>query len=145
MPTYWRASGVRPRALPGCLADIGPADWNPLDDLVSEPDLRGFAEWYASRHNRDPLWLPHDAGTPGLRRRFVLHWLRRCQRWIKNELSELLPRLLPRPFNYSYHGIDSDKAARLRTLARRVELYCIAWRGDVEVVIRQNEAHTLSL
>ena len=120
---YWRASGVRPRALPRCLADIGPADWNPIDDLASEPDLREFAEWYASEADNEDMirWLPRDAGTPGLRRRVVLFWLRRCQRWIKNELSH--PTL--------WHGRNSDKTARLRTLARRVELYRIAWRGDV--------------
>ena len=106
---------------------------------MSEPDLRGFAEWYASEADNENTsrWFPRDAGTPGLRRRLVLLWLRRCQRWIKNEL---------------YHGAsspaipwpDSDKAARLRTLARRVELYCIAWRGDVETPIRTNEAHVVA-
>ena len=79
-------------------------------------------------------WLPRDAGTPGLRRRVVLFWLRRCQRWIKNELSH--PTL--------WHGRNSDKAARLRTLARRVELYRIAWRGDVETPIRINEADAIA-
>ena len=129
---YWRASGVRPRALPRCLADIGPADWNPIDDLASEPDLRGFAEWYASEADNEDMsrWFPRDAGTPGLRRRVALLWLRRCQRWIKNELYH--------PFK------DLKKTARLRALARRVELYCIAWRGDVETSIRINEADAIA-
>ena len=60
----------------------------------------------------------------------VLLWLRRCQRWIKNELYH--------PFK------DLKKTARLRTLARRVDLYCIAWRGDVETSIRMNEAHAVA-
>ena len=41
-------------------------------------------------------------------------------------------------------GRNSDKAARLRTLARRVELYRIAWRGDVETPIRINEADAIA-
>ncbi len=58
----------------------------------------------------------------------------RRRSWIKNELSH--PTL--------WHGRNSDKAARLRTLARRVELYRIAWRGDVETPIRMNEARAIA-